>query len=97
VICNNRSYRLLKLNVQHYWRERQLLEREFPACFEIGQPNIRFDKVAAGLGVPAIRVEQPEEVEPAIAKMLAHDGPFLTEIVIDGTVQDHWVYTRCGQ
>jgi benzoylformate decarboxylase len=97
VVCNNRSYRLLKLNVQHYWRERQLAERDFPACFDISEPNIRFDQLAHSVGVPGARVEKPGQIEPAIAKMLAHDGPFLLDLVITGEVPDHWVYTKCGQ
>lgn len=35
------------------------------------------------MGVAAARVSRPEEVEPAIDRMLAHEGPFLIDLVID--------------
>jgi len=89
VICNNRSYQLLKLNVQQYWRERDLPERAFPASFDIREPDIRFDELARSMGVASARVETPDEVGPAIGEMLAHDGPFLIDLVLRGDVPGH--------
>jgi thiamine pyrophosphate-dependent acetolactate synthase large subunit-like protein len=89
VICNNRSYQLLKLNVQQYWRERSLQEREFPECFDIRDPDIRFDELARSMGVPAARVETPDEVGPAIGEALAHDGPYLIDLVLRSDVPGH--------
>jgi thiamine pyrophosphate-dependent acetolactate synthase large subunit-like protein len=89
VICNNRSYQLLKLNVQQYWRERDLPERAFPASFDLRDPDIRFDELARSLGVAAGRVETPDEIGPAIAEALAHDGPYLIDLVLRGDVPGH--------
>jgi benzoylformate decarboxylase len=89
VICNNRSYQLLKLNVQQYWRERDLPERAFPASFDIRDPDIRFDELARSLGVASARVETLDEVGPAIGEMLAHDGPFLIDLVLRSDVPGH--------
>ena len=89
VICNNRSYQLLKLNVQQYWRERDLPERAFPASFDIRDPDIRFDELARSLGVASARVETRDEVGPAIGEMLAHDGPFLIDLVLRSDVPGH--------
>jgi benzoylformate decarboxylase len=89
VICNNRSYQLLKLNVQQYWRERDLPERAFPASFDITDPDIRFDELARSMGVPAVRVERPDEIGPAVADMLAADGPFLVDLVLRSDVPGH--------
>jgi benzoylformate decarboxylase len=89
VICNNRSYQLLKLNVQQYWRERDLPERAFPASFDIRDPEIRFDELARSLGVASARVETADEVGPAIGEMLAHDGPFLIDLVLRSDVPGH--------
>jgi benzoylformate decarboxylase len=89
VICNNRSYQLLKLNVQQYWRERDLPERGFPASFDIRDPDIRFDELARSMGVAAVRVETPDEVAGAIEEMLAHDGPFLVDLVLRTDVPGH--------
>ena len=46
VVCNNRSYQLLKLNVQQYWRERGFSDHAFPGSFDLGHPSIRFDELA---------------------------------------------------
>jgi benzoylformate decarboxylase len=89
VVCNNRSYQLLKLNVQQYWRERDLPERAFPASFDLREPDIRFDDLARALGVPAARIETPDEIGPAIAEALAHDGPFLIDLVLRSDVPGH--------
>jgi benzoylformate decarboxylase len=91
VICNNHSYELLKLNIQQYWRSRQLPEREFPASFDLRDPDIRFDELARAMGVQAVRVERPEQIGPAIRQALADDEPFLIDLVITSEVPDHVV------
>jgi thiamine pyrophosphate-dependent acetolactate synthase large subunit-like protein len=92
VICNNHSYELLKLNIQQYWRERQLPEREFPASFDLNDPDIRFDELARAMGVQAVRVERPEQIGPAIRQALADDEPFLIDLVITNEVPKHVVH-----
>ena len=89
VVCNNRSYQLLKLNVQQYWRERDVSEHGFPGSFDLGQPEIRFDELARGMGVPATRVESPDEVAPAISEALETDGPYLIDLVVHQEVPQH--------
>lgn len=91
VICNNHSYELLKLNMQQYWRERQLPEREFPASFDLNDPDIHFDELARAMGVQAVRVERPEQIGPAIRQALADDEPFLIDLVITSVVPNHVV------
>jgi thiamine pyrophosphate-dependent acetolactate synthase large subunit-like protein len=97
VICNNKSYKLLKLNVQQYWRDLHLPEREFPGPFDIADPDIDFVTTARGMGVPGVRVERPEQIGPGIEEMLATDGPFLLDLVVSNDVPNHFVYCRCGQ
>ena len=89
VVCNNRSYQLLKLNVQQYWRERGFADHAFPGSFDLGHPVIRFDQLAESMGVPAARVERPDEVAPAIEQALAEDGPFLIDLLLHQEVPDH--------
>ena len=90
VVCNNRSYRLLKENILDYWRTRGLMPADFPAsfppAFDVDRPAIDYVSLAAGLGVPGRRVEQPADVAPAIRAMLEHDGPYLLELVLEGAV-----------
>jgi benzoylformate decarboxylase len=96
VICNNGSYKLLKLNIQQYWRERDMPEHDFPESFDLMKPDIRFDALAKSMGVGAVRVERPEEIGPALDAMLADDSPFLIDLVLTDEVAGHG-HVRCGQ
>ena len=89
VVCNNHSYELLKLNLQQYWRERDLPEHNFPASFDVSDPDIRFDRLAEAMGVGAVRVEGPNDIGPAIDRALSEEGPFLIEVVLTGDVPGH--------
>ena len=89
VICNNHSYKLLKLNIQQYWRERDLPEHEFPASFDLSTPDIRFDELAHAMGVQAVRVVLPEQIGPALQQAFADNEPFLIDLVITNEVPDH--------
>ncbi|TMC11904.1 MAG: thiamine pyrophosphate-binding protein [Chloroflexi bacterium] len=82
VICNNRSYELLKLNIDEYWRERDIPRHTFPASFDLFPPAIQFAELARALGVEGARVTSREQVRPVLRRALAHDGPFLIDVVI---------------
>lgn len=97
VVCNNRSYMLLKLNIMQYWKEQGIAEHAFPAPFDLEKPELRFDLLAQSMGVPAVRVERPAEVGPAIQKMLATEGPFLVDLVITNHVPGSKLNCKCGQ
>lgn len=90
VVCNNRSYRLLKENLLSYWADLGLspaqFPQTFPPSFDIGDPDLDFVGLSRSLGVPGYRVTQPAEIEPAIQAMLHHDGPFLIDLVLEGNV-----------
>lgn len=86
VVCHNRSYRLLKDNLVAYWRERNVNSDEFPASFDLHDPVLDFVSMAKGMGVPGTRVTQSGEIAPAIRQMLDHDGPFLTEVMLEDAV-----------
>jgi benzoylformate decarboxylase len=97
VICNNRSYQLLQLNITAYWTERGIAKHDFPLSFDLSEPVIRFDKIARSLGMAGVRIERPEEIAPAIAQALAHKGPFLIDVVLEGDVKPEMIGVRCGQ
>ncbi len=97
VICNNASYRLLQLNIEAYWQERDIPKRDYPLSFDLSKPDLRFDEMARSMGVESIRVEKPEEIAPAIKKALAHKGPFLIDVVLEGNVNPEMVGVKCGQ
>lgn len=99
IVCNNRSYDLLKMNVLQYWKDQVgVAEHNFPECFSLKNPVIDFVTLAQAMGVPGIKVETPEQVRPAIEKALAHDGPFLIDMVIGCQVPGSKMKTcKCGQ
>lgn len=83
VVCNNRSYRLLKDNLERYWQILGMRATSFPASFDIHDPPVDYVSLAEGLGVPGVRVTQPDEMSAGIKEMLVHDGPFLLELVLE--------------
>jgi len=97
VICNNHSYKLLKLNINHYWEESCIDPHPYPDCFDIKNPDIQFAELAKSLGVPGVKVEKPEDIDPAIDKMLATEGPYLIDLVISNQVPPAKVVCKCGQ
>jgi thiamine pyrophosphate-dependent acetolactate synthase large subunit-like protein len=97
VICNNKSYKLLQLNISEYWKEIGEPAHEFPLSFDLSKPELRFDQMARSMGVPAARVERVEEIRPAILQALNTPGPFLLDVVIEGNVRPDQVGVRCGQ
>ncbi len=85
VVCNNRSYRILKYNIRRYWKDLGIPEAEFPPypeSFDLHSTPLDFVKLAEGHGVTAMRVETPEQIQPAIDRALADDKPFLVELIL---------------
>ncbi|MGO8673899.1 MAG: thiamine pyrophosphate-binding protein [Capsulimonadaceae bacterium] len=97
VICNNGSYHLLQLNIEQFWRERDIPAHDYPLSFDLSEPAIRFDDLARGMGVAAIRVEKPWEIKKAIKEALAHPGPFLIDLVLAGSSHPERIGNTCGQ
>ena len=85
VMLSNRAYRILKLNMLEYLGE-AASGREFVAM-DLIQPDLRFDRMAEAMGVPARRVEQPDELAPALEEAVGHrGGPFLLDVVLESPI-----------
>ena len=87
IICNNRSYRILKLNMDIY--QSQLLHQENPSSEYIGMDFGRPFNIAAianAMGVYGRAIEDPAELGPAVKEALASGKPAVLEVAIDGTV-----------
>ena len=97
VICNNRSYRLLQINIDAYWKSVSETSHAHPLCFDLSEPPIDFAGLARSMGVEAVRVEKPAEIEPAIRRMLADDRPFLIDLILEGDFHPELVGVKCGQ
>jgi len=59
------------------------LEMNAAGFVELGTnlQNPDFAAMARAMGIHAIRVEDPGELEQAVAEVLAHDGPALLDVV----------------
>lgn len=97
VVCQNRSYRLLQANITQYWKERGIEGRSFPTSFDLSRPEISFDVIAHSFGVAGERVWNPDQVRPAIERMMSHQGPYLINLVLEGDVHPDLVGVKCGQ
>jgi benzoylformate decarboxylase len=95
VICNNRTYKLLQLNIDQYWKETGVSGREYPLCFDLSEPPLRFDQLARSMSVEAVRVETPDQIGPAIDRMLGRPGPFLIDLVLEGDTQTERIRSNC--
>ena len=83
ILCN-REYRVLKHNLDIY-RQRfdAASARPYPQM-DLNGPHVGYVAVAAGMGVPGVRVTKPDEVRGAIERAFAAGGPQLVEIEIEG-------------
>ncbi len=87
IICNNRAYRVLKLNMNVYKRDilgetdpqSQYLAMDFPIPFNIAG-------IAESMGIHGRNITDPEEIGPAIREALESGGPAVLDISIDGSV-----------
>ncbi|MCY3637610.1 MAG: thiamine pyrophosphate-binding protein [Chloroflexi bacterium] len=87
VICNNRAYRVLKLNMNLYKREilgeeipqSEYIAMDFPTPFDIAA-------IANAMGVHGIKISDPTEIVPALRDAIAQGKPAVLDISIDGAV-----------
>ncbi len=78
VVANNRGYRILKQRV----RAGHGVERFVGMDFD--DPPVDFAGLAAAMGLRSRRIVEPEDVTPALEEALAHPGPSLLDVVVDG-------------
>lgn len=83
VVCDNRGYRLLDLNIEQYWRERDISHHAYPRSFDLTRFDLGFVDIARGLGVDAMRVEKHSQVEEAVERLLLDDRPFLIDLMTE--------------
>jgi benzoylformate decarboxylase len=89
VIANNRSYRILKLNMLEYLGE-GAAGRKFVEM-DITEPELDFSAIASSFGVKGVRVEQPDEIGAAVREAQTSGEPRLVEVVIEGDIRSRWL------
>ncbi len=75
IVIMNNNY----LGMVRQWQE-LFFDRRY-SFVDMVNPN--FVKICDGYGIPAQRVETREELDAALDEMLAHDGPYLLDIVVE--------------
>lgn len=81
VIINNGDYRLLKNNMDEYWKEENITPHKYPDCFNL-EPAIDFVKLAESMNVKARMLNDGQQSEDAVRWLLEDDLPALIEIRI---------------
>jgi benzoylformate decarboxylase len=79
VVFNNRAYMAVK-NQFRGPEERIKIAAELGA--ELVGPELNFARIAESFGVFGQRVEEPEQIEPALKRALEQSGPALVDVVI---------------
>jgi acetolactate synthase-1/2/3 large subunit len=80
VIFNNRSYAILNIELQRV--EAQGAGPRAREQLDLAGPDLDFVKIADGLGVPAVRVDNGEQLVAALERAIAEPGPHLIEAVV---------------
>ena len=88
VICNNGSYRVLKVNFNTYQQDVLQLPETSGGRLMYSDFTTPFDwvSISSGLGVPAERITDPAQIKPAVDRAVASGKPALLDIVIDGSL-----------
>ncbi len=84
VILANREYRVLKHNLDIFRERFDAASSQPYPHMDLGTPALGFVEMAAGMGVPGVRVSHPDEIGGAIEQAFAAHAPRLVEIVIEG-------------
>ena len=86
-ICNNRSYRILKVNMDVYLRN--MLEDNIRSSDYVGMDfatALPLAEVAEAMGVAGRNVEDPAELRPALEQAMASGKPSVINVSIDGSL-----------
>lgn len=84
IICSNRSYAVLNLELSRVGAEEpgpRALD-----MLDLTRPELDFVSLARGMGVPAERATTAEELTGALERSLATEGPSLVEAVLPATL-----------
>ncbi len=86
IVCNNGAYRILKLNMDAY---RELVHEESNPSRYLGMDftlPLDLAAMARAQGVFGRRIEDPDELGPAVSAALESGKPALLDVVIDGSL-----------
>ena len=87
VVCNNRSYRILKLNMNIHRQDilGESVEEGFEGYVGMDFPlPLNIAGIAEAIGVYGRTISNPEEIGPELIKALDSGKPAVLDVVIDG-------------
>jgi acetolactate synthase-1/2/3 large subunit len=80
LVCNNRRYRILQVELARAGVTEP--GRKARSLTSLADPEIQWARIAAGMGIPAARVETAEALCTELERTLAEPGPNLIEMLI---------------
>ncbi len=80
VVCNNRSYAILNIELERVGAEKAGLKAK--SQLDLSHPGIDFVAIARGMGMPAQRVHTSEEFTSALDKAFQEPGPHLIDAIV---------------
>jgi len=80
LVCNNRRYRILQVELARAGITEP--GRKARSLTSLANPEIQWARLAAGMGVPAVRVETAEDLCTQLERALNEHGPNLIEMLI---------------
>jgi len=80
LICSNRSYNILKMELARSGIDP--ISPEVSSLLDLQSPDIGWVTIAEGMGVPAVAVSKAEDLAREFQKALSEPGPHLIEMVI---------------
>ena len=80
VVCANRAYRILQIELHRAGLPDT--GRAARGLTDLGRPNVDWVHLAAGMGVPGVRVEDADTLVRALERAYAEPGPHLIEAVL---------------
>jgi benzoylformate decarboxylase len=83
VIANNAQYQILKVGARQMKLPQAIAGRHLG--LDLTGPEIDYVALSQALGVPAMRVTEPDALSDAVAQSLHGDGPRLVEVAIERT------------
>jgi acetolactate synthase-1/2/3 large subunit len=80
IICNNRSYRIIGIELKRAGVEE--IGATAKSMMELTRPELDWVKLAAGMGVPGVRVETADDFVIQLERAIAEPGPHLIEAML---------------
>ena len=81
MICSNRSYRIL--NIELYRAGVDSTGANTRALIDLAGPDLDWVRIAKGFGVPAVSVSSAKELAEGLKRGMSEKGPFLIEMMVE--------------